>query len=207
MSEIMARSKSSNQWLKAYHKDPFVQQAKAQGLRGRAAFKLQEIQDKYRLFHKTTTVLDLGAAPGSWSQLLSQWVSEGTLVACDLKPIPPIPNVTCIQGDFTQDSTQEAIHACSATWDIIVCDMAPNSTGHAQVDQWQAGALTDSVFAFCHTLKPGGTLVIKLFHGSEFEGQIKWMRQYFKKVKTFKPKSSRAHSKEIYAIAQHYQAP
>ena len=109
MRAVMARSKSSSQWLNAHHKDPFVQQAKAQGLRGRASFKLQEIQDKYKLFHKKSRVIDLGAAPGSWSQLLSNWASEGTLVACDLKTIDPIPHVTCVQGDFTEPETQAAI--------------------------------------------------------------------------------------------------
>ena len=201
----MAKSKSSQRWLEKHRKDPYVKQAKEEGLRGRASFKLQEIQKKYRFIKPHTTILDLGSAPGSWSQYLSQTVKHSTLIACDLLPMPPIINVTFIQGDFTEATCQEAITAHAESVDLIICDMAPNATGQSKVDQWRAGALTETVFAFClEHLAPGGKLLIKLFHGSEFDGHRMWLREHFDQVTLCKPPSSRKESRETYALAQNF---
>ena len=200
----MPRSKSSRQWLKNFHDDPFVHQARAEGYRGRAIYKLKAIQDKYQIIQSHHAVLDLGAAPGSWCQWLENIVTRGRLVGCDLLPIKPLERTRFVQGDFTETSVQEIL-LDQGKYDCIVCDMAPNSTGHAQVDQWQASALCEHVFAFCeHGLKANGSLVIKLFQGADFENNRHWLKEQFKQVACFKPPASRPKSKELYAIAQGY---
>jgi 23S rRNA (uridine2552-2'-O)-methyltransferase len=201
----MPRSKSSQKWLKQHRNDPYVQQAKQEGLRGRAIYKLQDIDQKYGFIKPNSTILDLGSAPGSWSQYLSKTYANCKLVACDLLVMPAIPNVHFVQGDFTDPACQQAILSHLSHIDLIVCDMAPNATGQSKVDQWQAGALTEAVFLFCSMqLREEGQLLIKLFHGSEFEGHLKWLRQHFKKVTIYKPSASRTQSRETYALAQNF---
>ena len=204
------RSDSSHRWLKAHHKDPFVKQAHQQGLRSRAHFKLEEIQTKTQLIQPGMCVLDLGAAPGAWSVLASTWVKPaGHVISCDLLDMDPIPDVTFIQGDFNDPGIQAHIaEAAQNPIDVILSDIAPNTSGIQTADQLKAMQLAEAVLAFAQQhLKPEGDLCIKLFHGVGFDAYIKTCRAYFKRVKTFKPKASRARSAECYVWAHALKNP
>lgn len=200
------RSDSSHRWLKAHHQDPFVKQAHQQGLRSRAHFKLEEIQLKTHLIQPGMRVLDLGAAPGAWSVFAAQCIgTQGALVACDLLEMKAIPHVSIIQGDFNDLNTQAAIiKALQGPIDVILSDIAPNTSGIQKADQLKAMQLSEAVLAFAVThLKMGGDLCIKVFHGVGFDAYMKQCRSYFKQVKTFKPKASRSRSAECYIWAHH----
>jgi len=203
-------SKSSKAWLKEHFDDHYVQEAKKQGYRSRACFKLIELQEKDRLVKPGMTVVDLGSAPGGWSQLASQWVGKkGRVIASDILAMDHLPGVEFIEGDFSSELVYEQLQETlqDQKVDLVISDMAPNMTGNSVVDQYQAMALCELALAFaCEYLKPEGEFLIKVFQGKgqqEFEQQI---RQSFSKLLIRKPKSSRARSKEVYCLGKGYLA-
>lgn len=192
----------SGKWYQKHTKDPFVKEANKQGLRSRAAFKLQALQKKHALLKRGDRVLDLGSAPGAWSEALVQIVGkEGLVVACDLLEMKPIGGVDFIQGDFLQPETKKKIGDVSSYFDVIVSDMAPNLTGTEVTDQANMLELVEQATLFCQDhLKPGGSLVMKAFSGSLVNEVMAIFKSLFSKTKVFKPDASRQASREIYLI-------
>ncbi|MFN3579588.1 MAG: 23S rRNA (uridine(2552)-2'-O)-methyltransferase RlmE [Pseudomonas sp.] len=205
----MAQSKTSKGWLKEHFDDPYVKQAQRDGYRSRASYKLLEIQDKDRLLKPGMTVLDLGSAPGGWSQVASRVIGDkGRIVASDILPMDGIPDVTFIQGDFTEDNVFEEILAAigGESLDLVISDMAPNMSGTPAVDQPQAMYLCELALDMAQkVLKPGGDFLIKVFHGEGFDEYIKLMRGQFDKVVTRKPDASRGRSRETYLLGRGFK--
>jgi 23S rRNA (uridine2552-2'-O)-methyltransferase len=199
-----SQSNSSKRWLNRQQKDPFVKKAKAAGLRSRASFKLQAIQERYRIIKKGATVMDLGAAPGSWSAEAVQNIGpSGRLIACDLLAMDPIAGIDFIQGDFTDPLIQAELDTLldGQLLDVILSDMAPNFSGVAKADQWAIIGLNEMVLAFCQShLKVGGHLVMKCFQGDGIEDLMRTMRHMFQKHHMYKPEASRKDSKECFAV-------
>lgn len=193
---------SSRNWLKQHANDHYVKQARKLGLRSRAAFKLKEIQTKHKFIKANDHVIDLGAAPGSWSEMCMTWLNSNTLVACDLLEMQHIDGVNFIQGDFNEPEIQKQIlENFQGLPDVIISDMSPNKTGVKKVDQWQSTALCEVVLEFASEyLRPGGNLLFKSFHGDGFEEILKIARSLFGKVKSVKPDASRKNSTEIYLL-------
>ena len=202
----MARSKSSKAWLQRHVSDPFVQKAKALGYRSRAAFKLEQISARDRLIRPGARVVDLGAAPGGWSQLAAAKVGpKGAVVAVDLLEIAPMSGVTVLRGDFREAAVREAIRAAlgNVPADVVLSDMLPNVSGIPSVDQANAAALTELAIDFCREgLKPDGVLVIKVFQGEAFQGLLRRMKETFVTVATRKPGASRGDSRETYLLGR-----
>ncbi|MCX7553965.1 23S rRNA methyltransferase [Marinicella sp. S1101] len=201
----MARSKSSNSWLKEHFDDEFVKKSQDSGYRARSAFKLEEIIDKYNVLDGISAVVDLGAAPGGWCQVI-QKKSPSTefIIGLDLLPIEPIDGVEFIQGDFTSDEVYEVLlqRLGSRKIDLVLSDMAPNLSGMNAMDQPRCMLLAEMALEFCQqALQPGGAHVVKLFQGEGFDQHIQNMRQLFNKVVIYKPKSSRPRSREVFAVA------
>jgi 23S rRNA (uridine2552-2'-O)-methyltransferase len=207
----MARSKSSAQWLRRHVSDPYVRQAKAQGLRSRAAFKLQEIDLRDRLLRPGMNVVDLGAAPGSWSQYAAQRVGGmGHVVAVDLLEIAPVAGVTALRGDFLDASVERAVVAAlnGARADVILCDLSPNLSGIASADQARAAGLIEHAVEFCKgALAPQGSFLVKVFHGVEFRGLLDLLKRVFVAVETRKPAASRGESRETYLLCRGVRLP
>lgn len=204
----MAKTTHGQSWIKRHVADPYVQQAQAQGYRSRASFKLLELQEKDRLFRPGMTVIDLGAAPGGWSQIVAKLVgSKGKVIALDRLEISPLPGVTLLQGDFTEDETLARLQATlgDAMADWVLSDLAPNMSGITSVDQPKMMFLAELAldFALQH-LKPGGGLLVKIFQGAGFEAYIKMLRQAFRRVVVRKPQASRSESRELYVLATEY---
>lgn len=204
----MVKKQLKNAWLQRQDKDPFVKLAKAKGYRSRASFKLLELQQKYTLFKPGMQVIDLGAAPGGWCQIIAPLIGKkGSIIALDLLPIDPIENVTVLQGDFTEDETYVALQALleNKKVDWVVSDMAPNMSGTWAVDQARSMYLVECAFDFAkHYLKEGGGFLVKSFQGAGFESLLKELRSCFKRVAIKKPKASRVESKEIFLLATGY---
>ena len=200
----MARSKSSRRWLTEHFDDQYVKMAQQQGLRSRAAFKLMELDDKYHLLRKGMCVVDLGSAPGSWTQVAQRALGEsGKIIALDILPMDPLDRVTFIQGDFTEDEPlallEEALDGQNA--DLVLSDMAPNMSGMGAVDQPRAMYLAELALAFAEKwLEPGGSFVVKVFHGEGFDDFVKETRSMFEKVQIRKPSASRPRSREVYIL-------
>jgi len=205
----MKKSKSSHQWLKEHEDDEFVKRARAEGYRSRAAYKLLEIKEKYGLLKSGQCVVDLGAAPGSWSQVAQKAVGDkGRVIALDILPMDEISEVTFVQGDFTEAGPFEALLAEIAEMpvDLVISDMAPNLSGMKQVDQPAAAYLVELAIDLAEqVLKPGGSLICKCFEGDSIDGIRSVFRAKFKKVANFKPKASRNRSPEIFVIGQGYK--
>lgn len=201
---IMARSKSSGRWLKEHFDDPYVQQAQRAGYRGRAAYKLLELQEKYRLVRPGDRVVDLGAAPGAWSQVaLEALGGKGRLFALDILPMEPLEGAMIIEGDFTEDGPLKALEAAleGGKVDLVLSDMAPNMSGMNAVDQPRAMYLAELALAFAQDwLKPGGRFLVKVFHGEGFDPFLAECRQAFDKVTIRKPAASRSRSREVYLL-------
>jgi 23S rRNA (uridine2552-2'-O)-methyltransferase len=199
------RITSSRQWLKEHFSDPYVKKAQQGGYRSRAVFKLQEIQERDRLFKPGMTVIDLGAAPGGWSQLLTQLVGRiGRVIAMDILPMDPLPRVEFILGDFNEDEVQQQVLDVvgDAKVDWVISDMAPNFSGVDSVDQLRSIALSEMALDFALRVLPNsGGFLIKLFQGEGFEDFLKTVRSCFKKVLIRKPKASRERSREVYLVA------
>jgi len=205
----VARSKTSAAWLKEHVDDVWVQKAQKDGYRSRATYNLAEIDDKDRLFRPGMTVIDLGSAPGGWSQLLSERLgSEGKILASDILPMDAIPDVEFIQGDFTEDAILELLLESmqGKQADLVISDMAPNLSGMNAIDQPKAMYLVELALDLAEqVLKPGGDLLAKVFQGEGYEDYLKLLRSRFTKVLTRKPIASRARSREVYLLARGYK--
>lgn len=209
MRGIMPRSKSSNEWLRRHVNDPFVKQAQRDGYRSRSAYKLVELNEKDRLIRPGMRILDLGSAPGGWSQVAGKLVgAKGRVLATDILPMSSIANVDFIQGDFTDEAVvgQLLEWLGAGKFDLIVSDIAPNITGIDSADQ--AGSMYFLELALDtvrKTLKPGATFVAKMFQGSGSDEYLKELRTSFKKVLIRKPAASRSESREVYIVAKEFK--
>ena len=194
--------KSNKQWLRRHVSDPYVRQAKAQGYRSRSAFKLLQIDAREKILKPGQLVVDLGAAPGGWSQVAAEKVKPaGRVIAIDLLPIAPISGVTVLNGDARAESLHQAL--AGAKVDVVLSDLSPNLSGIGNVDQARALELTGAAIDFCcKVLKPEGVFVVKAFHGEAFEEVLKRLRATFGKVKVLKPLASRGESAETYVLAR-----
>jgi len=206
----MARSKSSGSWLKEHFDDEYVKRSQKEGYRSRAIYKLQEIQQKDNLIRPNMQVVDLGAAPGGWSQYAVELVGKnGRVVASDILPIDPLPFVEFIQGDFTEESVLNDIldvlnkDQKNSKADVVISDMAPNVTGVETIDQPKSIYLCELSLDMARLiLKQDGSFVAKLFQGDGSDAFVKDVRSSFKQVKIRKPKASRPRSREVYVVAQ-----
>jgi 23S rRNA (uridine2552-2'-O)-methyltransferase len=205
----MARSKTSKKWLDEHVNDPYVKRAQADGYRSRASYKLIEINDKDKLIRSGDTVMDLGSAPGGWSQIVAPLVGEkGTVIASDILPMDSIVGVDFIQGDFTQDAVYEKILSTleGAQADVVVSDMAPNISGVNAADQYGSIYLVELALDMArNVLKPGGSFCAKVFQGVGYEEYVKDVRQSFKTVLVRKPAASRPRSREVYIVAKGFK--
>lgn len=201
------RTNSSQRWLQRQLNDPYVQKAKAEGYRSRAAYKLIEINDKYKLIQPGTTVVDLGAAPGGWSQVLSRYGNNQTLIALDLLEMDPLEDVTFIQGDFTdEDIYQKLLSHTKNGIDTVLSDMAPVTIGHKKTDHIRIMDLVEQACYFAiEVLKPDGSFVAKTLQGGGQDDVMLLLKKNFRKVSHFKPPSSRKESSEMYVIAQEFK--
>ncbi len=203
----MGRKKSSSRrWLDEHHSDAYVKQARDAGYRSRAVFKLAEIQKKDRLLKPGITVVDLGAAPGGWSQYAAEVMqARGRIIALDILPIEPMAHVEVIEGDFREQAVLEKLQSSleGQSVDLVLSDMAPNMSGVGPADQAGAMYLAELALAFaCEHLRPGGDFLVKVFQGEGFDAYLKEMRAHFESVATRKPSASRARSKELYLLAR-----
>ena len=207
---MAARSKSSQRWLKEHFADPFVKKAQADGMRSRAAYKLEELIERGKLLKPGMLVVDLGAAPGGWSQVLRQSLRDkkgndtGRVLALDILEMPPIAGVEFIHGDFREAEALSRLETLiqGQTVDLVLSDMAPNMTGVDTVDLARAMYLSELArdFADAH-LKPGGNFLIKLFQGEGFDAYVADLRRRYTKLVIRKPAASRRRSNEVYALA------
>lgn len=206
----MSRSKSSQRWLQEHFKDPFVKKAQAEGYRSRAVFKLDELLERDELLRPGMNVVDLGAAPGGWSQLVNERLKgQGRIVALDILPMQGISGVDFICGDFREESVLAELEARlqGTRVDLVLSDMAPNMSGVDLVDQARAMHLSELALDFASNwLKPGGDFLIKLFQGVGFDEYVRNLRTAFTRVSIRKPKASRARSNEVYALARSRRA-
>jgi 23S rRNA (uridine2552-2'-O)-methyltransferase len=193
---------SSQRWLSRQLNDPYVQAAKTQGFRSRAAFKLLELDDKYKLIGKGARVVDLGAAPGGWAQVLLLR-GAAVVVGIDLLPVIPMAGATFIEGDFTVDGMDRRLkEILGGPADLVLSDMAPNTTGHVATDHIRIMALADMALAFAgEVLAPGGSFVAKLFQGGAEREMLNTLKLRFRTVRHAKPPASRKDSKEMYVVA------
>ncbi|MGV6809787.1 MAG: 23S rRNA (uridine(2552)-2'-O)-methyltransferase RlmE [bacterium] len=205
----MAKTKSSHRWLKEHFDDAYVKKAQHEGYRSRAVYKLQEIQEKDRLIQKGSTIVDLGAAPGGWSQYVARILdNQGRIIASDILPIDPIAFVEFVQGDFREDDVfNELLTLIGNTpVDLVISDMAPNMSGTEAVDQPRSIYLCELALDMAtRILKPNGKFLVKLFQGEGSEAFLREVRQHFKQVKIRKPKASRPRSREVYVLAQQFK--
>ncbi len=198
---------SSRQWLLRQFNDPFSQKAKKEGLRCRASYKIQEINEKYKIIKNGQTVLDLGSAPGGWSEYIAKKNRTGKNVAIDLLEVEPVKNVIFKQGDFTDPKLQKWLGEKVGKADVILSDIAPNTTGVQSVDHLRLMAILEEIVEFSKKhLKVGGTLVAKTFRGGTDQELLLQLKKLFKTVKHFKPNSSRKDSVEMFVIAMDFQS-
>jgi 23S rRNA (uridine2552-2'-O)-methyltransferase len=199
-----SRSKTSKAWLKEHFNDPWVAKAQEQGYRSRASFKLLEMNEKDRLFRPGMTVLDLGAAPGGWSQVAGQLIGgRGTVIASDILAMDALPDVTFIEGDFREEVIYEQILMALGDQraDLVMSDMAPNMSGNSAVDQPRAMYLAELALDMAErVLEPDGVFLVKVFQGEGFEDYRKALQSRFKRVVSRKPAASRARSTEVYQL-------
>lgn len=205
----MARSKTSQNWLREHFNDPYVKMAQKDGYRSRASYKLLEIQEKDRILRPGNTVIDLGAAPGGWSQVTSRVLGEkGRLIASDILEMDSIADVTFIQGDFTEESVLAQILEAVGNHpvDLVISDMAPNMSGVKMADQARAMYLCELALDLAgQVLRPGGDFLIKIFQGEGFDLYHRQVRTMFDKVQMRKPLSSRDRSREQYLLARGFR--
>ncbi|MCU7556021.1 23S rRNA (uridine(2552)-2'-O)-methyltransferase RlmE [Alteromonas sp. ASW11-19] len=205
----MARSKTSKKWMDEHVNDPYVKKAQMDGYRSRASYKLIEINEKDNLYRPGSVVVDLGSAPGGWSQIVAPAVGEnGRVIASDILPMDPINGVTFIQGDFTEEAPYEAIlEALSGSQaDAVVSDMAPNLSGVKNTDQYAAIYLVELALDMArNVLKPGGSFCAKVFQGVGYEEYVKEVRRSFNKVIVRKPDASRSRSREVYLVGKGFK--
>lgn len=200
----MKRTKTSKAWMNEHVHDPYVLRAKQEGYRSRAAYKLLEITERDHLLRPGMSVVDLGATPGGWCQVVAQKLAgQGRTIALDLLEMTPLPGVTFIQGDFREESVLNALVETlgGRAVDLVISDMAPNISGIPLVDQARAMHLAELALEFADQhLKPGGNFLVKVFQGEGFDEYVRAMRQHFKQVVTRKPKASRDRTSETYLL-------
>ncbi|AWK13805.1 23S rRNA (uridine(2552)-2'-O)-methyltransferase RlmE [Candidatus Fukatsuia symbiotica] len=199
------RSASSSRWLQEHFSDKYVLQAQKKKLRSRAWFKLDEIQQSDKLFKPGMTVVDLGAAPGGWSQYVVQQIGEeGHIIACDVLPMDPIVGVDFLQGDFRDERVLQALldRITDKKIQVVMSDMSPNMSGTPAVDIPRSMYLVELALDMCrYVLSPGGSFLVKVFQGNGFDEYLREIRSLFTKVKVRKPDASRARSREVYIVA------
>ncbi len=204
----MSRTKSSKRWLQEHFDDVYVKKAQAEGYRSRAVYKLKEVDEKESLLKPGMTVVDLGAAPGGWTQYVSERLQgRGRIVALDILPMDSLPDVDIILGDFREDDVLQQLMDLipERSVDLVLSDMAPNMSGTTAIDIPRAMYLVELAFDFADKmLKPGGSMLVKIFHGSGFDDLVKQAKTSFDKVVIRKPAASRARSKETYLLAKGY---
>lgn len=202
----MAVSKSSKRWLDEHFDDEYVKRSREDGYRSRAVYKLIEMNQKQKLIRKGMNILDLGAAPGGWSQYCAEINGDtGKVIATDILPVDPMANVEFIQGDFREDDVLETLLAVTGDekYDVVISDMAPNISGVDCVDQPKSIYLCELALDMAvRTLKSDGAFVVKLFQGAGSDEYIKEVRQHFKTTKILKPKASRQRSREVYILGK-----
>ena len=202
----MSRTKTSKAWMHEHVNDPFVQKAKADGYRSRAAYKLLEMDKRDRLLAPGQLVVDLGATPGAWSQVAKTKIGpQGRLVALDILPMEPLPGVVFIQGDFREPEVLAALEAelAGRKADLVIADMSPNISGIGLSDQARSIHLCELALEFAaQHLKPGGAFLVKVFQGAGFTGFLARMREVFAKVESRKPEASRGRSSEMYLMGK-----
>ncbi|MGL4826695.1 MAG: 23S rRNA (uridine(2552)-2'-O)-methyltransferase RlmE [Vibrionaceae bacterium] len=202
-------SSSSGRWLKEHFDDKYVKEAQKKGFRSRAIFKLDEIQGKDKLLRPGMTVVDLGAAPGGWSQYAAEQVgTHGVIIACDILPMDSLPGVSFLQGDFREEAVLNALleRIADKPVDMVMSDMAPNMSGNLVSDQARAMYLVDLALDMCQqVLVAGGSFIVKVFQGEGFDNYLAQVRTLFDTVKIRKPDSSRARSREVYIVATGYK--
>ena len=202
----MARSKTSQRWLKEHFNDIYVQKAQQEGYRSRAVYKLMEIQEKDRLIRPGMVVVELGAAPGGWSQYVAQCLGgRGRMIALDILPMDALADVTFIQGDFREQAVLDALYAelGDSAVNLVISDMAPNTSGVRSVDQAKSMYLVELALDFAQSrLAPGGDFLTKIFHGPGFDTLLRSLKSQFLTVQTRKPEASRARSQETYLLAR-----
>jgi len=206
----MGKKKSSSRaWLKEHHDDIFVQRAQKEGYRSRAVYKLMEINDKDQVLRRGMSVLDLGSAPGGWSQVAAKLVGEaGRVVASDILLMDALPDVVFVQGDFTEQETYDRIVASlnDKPLDVVLSDMAPNMSGMPEVDQPRSMYLVELATELAErALAPGGAFITKVFQGEGFEPWFRQIRDRFDRVTTRKPEASRPRSREVYIVASGFK--
>ena len=206
----MGKKKSSSRaWLKEHHDDIFVQRAQKEGYRSRAVYKLMEINDKDQILRRGMSVLDLGSAPGGWSQVAAKLVGEaGRVVASDILLMDALPDVVFVQGDFTEQETYDRIVASlnDKPLDVVLSDMAPNMSGMPEVDQPRSMYLVELATELAgRALAPGGAFITKVFQGEGFEPWFRQIRDRFDRVTTRKPSASRPRSREVYIVASGFK--
>jgi 23S rRNA (uridine2552-2'-O)-methyltransferase len=205
----MARSKSSNQWLQEHVSDPYVKQAQRDGYRSRASYKLIQLNERDKLIRPGMLVVDLGSAPGGWSQVAGRLVGEkGRVVATDILPMDPLKSVDFVQGDFTDETVLASVLELlgGAQPDLILCDIAPNISGIDSADQASSMYLVELGLDFARrALKPHGDFVVKVFQGAGSDAYLKEVRSSFEKVLVRKPAASRSRSREVYVVAKGFK--
>lgn len=204
------RSKSSKDWLREHHNDVYVNKSKQDGYRSRASYKLLEIQKKDRLIKPGACVIDLGSAPGGWSQVAQELAGDqGKVIATDILDMDPIAGVTFLQGDFREDSVFEKLLEIieNTPIDLVMSDMAPNMSGNRSIDQPRAMYLLELALDMaCNVLKPNGDFLVKTFEGAGIEVYRKQIQEHFSQVLVRKPDASRSRSRETYILAKGFRA-
>ena len=200
----MKKNKISKNWINKQRRDTYVRQSKVDGYRARSAYKLIEIDEKFKIFKNGKSIIDIGAAPGSWSQYAAKVVRNGKIISVDLKEMEKIKNTIQIKGDFTEMSVKDLIKKnIDTSLDIVISDMAVNTTGIKNVDSIQTGELCKQAMIFSKdVLSKNGVFVSKIFMGSTFNEIVALAKEIFREVKVFKPKSSRKDSKESFIICK-----
>ena len=200
----MKKNKISKNWINKQRRDIYVRQSKVDGYRARSAYKLIEINEKFKIFKGGMCILDIGAAPGSWSQYVSKIVKNGKIISVDLKKMEKIENTTQIKGDFTTEETQDDIKNYSHKgFDVVMSDMAVNTTGIKNIDSIQTGELCKEAMIFSKdVISNNGFFISKIFMGGTFNEIVALGKKIFREVKVFKPKSSRKDSKESFIICK-----
>ena len=200
----MKKNKISKNWVNKQKRDTYVRQSKVDGYRARSVYKLIEINEKFKIFKGGLLVIDIGAAPGSWSQYASKVVKNGKIISIDLKEMESIPNTIQIKGDFTEEAIQQKIRdKLPSNVDVVMSDMAVNTTGIKDIDAIQTGELCMASMVFSEqVIKKQGFFISKIFMGSTFNEIVALGKKIFKEVKVFKPKSSRKDSKESFIICK-----
>ncbi len=206
----MARSKSSHRWLRSHFDDEYVKRARREGYRSRAVYKLDEIQQKDRILKPGMRIVDLGAAPGGWSQYAANvLMGRGRIIAMDILPMDSLDGVEFLQGDFREDEVLDLLMETlgSDRIDLVMSDMAPNISGMEAVDQPRSMYLAELAIDFAgQVLREGGDLLFKAFQGEGFDAMVKTLRVQYRQVRIRKPRASRPRSREVYVLARHYKA-